>query len=84
MACQLVSDLGERSRREVSRARYRTTAAMRVQARDQGRFLGGRPPYGYRLIEAGPHPNTAHAAWDPACTDSTPNRPPHPTSKGGQ
>lgn len=59
----VVMRLGERSRREVSRARYRTTAAMRAQARDQGRFLGGRPPYGYRLVDAGPHPNVAHAAW---------------------
>ena len=43
--------------------RYRTTAAMKAQARDQGRYLGGRPPYGYRLVDAGPHPNTAHARW---------------------
>ncbi|HEX3513329.1 MAG TPA: recombinase family protein [Trebonia sp.] len=25
--------------------------------------MGGRPPYGYRLGDAGPHPNKAHAAW---------------------
>jgi len=36
---------------------------MAVQVREQGRFLGGRPPYGYRLGDAGPHPNKAHAAW---------------------
>jgi len=59
----LSMQLGERSRREVSRDRYRTTAAMRAQARDQGRYLGGRPPYGYRLVDAGPHPNAAHALW---------------------
>jgi DNA invertase Pin-like site-specific DNA recombinase len=59
----LIMQLGERSRREVSRARYRTTAAMQAQARDQGRYLGGRPPYGYRLVDAGPHPNAAHAVW---------------------
>ena len=34
-----------------------------MQVRDQGRYLGGRPPYGYRLGDAGPHPNKAHAAW---------------------
>ncbi|MFD2415506.1 recombinase family protein [Amycolatopsis pigmentata] len=28
----------------------------------EGRFLGGRPPYGYRLADAGPHPNPAKAA----------------------
>jgi hypothetical protein len=55
--------LGHQSRREVLRARFRTMAAMRVQARDQGRHLGGRPPYGYRLVDAGPHPNAAHARW---------------------
>jgi DNA invertase Pin-like site-specific DNA recombinase len=42
--------LGAQSRREVQRARYRVTTAMRMQARDQGRYLGGRPPYGYRLV----------------------------------
>jgi hypothetical protein len=47
----------------VLRARYRVLAAMRNQAVDQGRFLGGRPPYGYRLVDAGPHPNQAHARW---------------------
>jgi hypothetical protein len=28
----------------------------------EGRFLGGPPPYGYRLADAGPHPNPAKAA----------------------
>jgi DNA invertase Pin-like site-specific DNA recombinase len=77
----LIMRLGERARREVARARHRTTAAMRAQARDQGqgRYLGGRPPYGYRLVDAGPHSNAAHAAWgrrlqrldlDPATADT--------------
>jgi hypothetical protein len=26
-------------------------------------LVTGRPPYGYRLGDAGPHPNKAHAAW---------------------
>ncbi|MFF4599869.1 recombinase family protein [Amycolatopsis sp. NPDC001319] len=55
--------LGSQSRREVLRARHRVLAAMHVQSRVQGRFLGGRPPYGYRLADAGPHPNRAHASW---------------------
>lgn len=55
--------LGAQSRREVLRSRFRTTAAMQAQAREQGRYLGGRPPYGYRLVDAGPHPNAAHARW---------------------
>jgi site-specific DNA recombinase len=45
----LVMVLGAQSQREVLRSRHRTLAAMRAQAREQGRFLGGRPPYGYRL-----------------------------------
>src|SRR5262249_39332288 len=36
---------------------------MAAQTREQGRYLGGRPPYGYRLGDAGPHPNKVHAAW---------------------
>ena len=35
---------------------------MAAQAQAEGRFLGGRPPYGYLLIDAGPHPNPARAA----------------------
>jgi len=36
---------------------------MAAQTLEQGRYLGGRPPYGYMLGDAGPHPNKAHAAW---------------------
>jgi len=55
--------LGLSSKREVVRTSIRVRTAMAVQTRDQGRCLGGRPPYGYRLADAGPHPNKAHAAW---------------------
>ena len=34
---------------------------MEAMAADGDRFLGGRPPYGYRLADAGPHPNQAKA-----------------------
>jgi hypothetical protein len=37
--------------------------AKATQTREQGRYLGGRPPYGYRPADARPHPNKAHAAW---------------------
>jgi hypothetical protein len=30
---------------------------------EQGRHLGGRLPYGFRLVDAGPHPNRVHARW---------------------
>jgi DNA invertase Pin-like site-specific DNA recombinase len=59
----LLDLLGVHSYREVARARYRTTAAMGAQAELQGRHLGGRPPYGYMLVDAGPHPNRVHASW---------------------
>jgi site-specific DNA recombinase len=55
--------LGVQSKREITRTRMRVRTAMAAQAREQGRYLGGRPPYGYRLADAGPHPNKAHAAW---------------------
>jgi site-specific DNA recombinase len=55
--------LGHQSQREVLRSRFRTSAAMCAQVREQGRHLGGRPPYGYRLVDAGPHPNQVHARW---------------------
>ncbi|PFG95371.1 recombinase-like zinc beta ribbon protein [Saccharopolyspora erythraea NRRL 2338] len=55
--------LGAQSQREVIRARHRVISAMQAQTRGQGRFLGGRPPYGYRLLDAGVHPNPAHARW---------------------
>jgi site-specific DNA recombinase len=28
---------------------------MAAQTLEQGRYLGGRPPYGYGLADAGPH-----------------------------
>jgi site-specific DNA recombinase len=55
--------LGLSSKREVTRTSIRVRTAMAAQTREQGRYLGGRPPYGYRLADAGPHPNRAHAAW---------------------
>ena len=55
--------LGLSSKREVVRTSIRVRTAMAVQTWDQGRYLGGRPPYGYRLKDVGPHPNKAHAAW---------------------
>jgi site-specific DNA recombinase len=55
--------LGLSSKREVTRTSIRVRTAMAAQTREQGRYLGGRPPYGYRLADAGPHPNKVHASW---------------------
>jgi site-specific DNA recombinase len=60
---QIMLALGLSSKREITRTRIRVRTAMAAQTREQGRYLGGRPPYGYRLADAGPHPNKAHAAW---------------------
>lgn len=50
------------SKGERNRIKIRVRSAMKAQAQVEGRFLGGRPPYGYRLADAGPHPNPAKAA----------------------
>lgn len=46
------------SRSERQRIKIRVKTAMIEQAKD-GRFLGGRPPFGYQLADAGEHPNPA-------------------------
>ncbi len=49
------------SRAERNRLRVRVRTAMRAMA-PEGRYLGGRPPYGYRLVRTGrPHPNPEKA-----------------------
>jgi DNA invertase Pin-like site-specific DNA recombinase len=75
----LMSVLGAQSQREVLRSRHRVLAATEAQAREQGRYLGGRPPYGYWLVDAGPHPNRAHAGWGRRCQrlDPDPVTAPH-------
>ncbi|GAB2882195.1 hypothetical protein GCM10022245_16700 [Streptomyces mayteni] len=50
--------LGTLSKREIARTRIRVRSAVTVRPRDQGRVLGGRPPYGYRLRRRGPSPFT--------------------------
>ncbi|MFE0457919.1 hypothetical protein ACFW1A_01500 [Kitasatospora sp. NPDC058965] len=41
---ELMVLLGILAKCEVTRARIRVRSAMTVQTRDQGRYLGGRPP----------------------------------------
>ena len=60
---QMMLALGWQSKREITRTRIRLRTAMAAQTREQGRYLEGRPPYGYELADAGPHPNKAHVAW---------------------
>ena len=62
-AHELVMSLyGGMSKGERNRIKIRVRSAMASQAATEGRFLGGRPPYGYRLADAGAHPNPGKAA----------------------
>jgi site-specific DNA recombinase len=74
--------LGLQSRREIARTRIRVRTAMATQAREQGRYLGGRQPYGYRLADAGPHPNKVHASWGGGRTGWNRTRRPFRSSAG--
>jgi hypothetical protein len=53
---QTMLALGLQPKREIARTRLRVRTAMAIQTREQGRYLGGRLPYGYQLADAGPHP----------------------------
>lgn len=53
---------GGLSKGERARIKVRVRTAMEALAAEGGRYLGGRPPYGYRLTDAGPHPNPSKAA----------------------
>jgi DNA invertase Pin-like site-specific DNA recombinase len=58
----MMSLYGGISKGERNRIKTRVRSAMAAQAAIEGRFLGGRPPYGYQLVNAGPHPNPSKAA----------------------
>jgi site-specific DNA recombinase len=44
---QAMTHLGLSSKREIARTSIRVRTAMATQASEQGRYLGGRPPYGW-------------------------------------
>ena len=58
----VMSLYGGMSKGERNRIKTRVRSTMAAQAAVEGRFLGGRPPYGYVLGDAGPHPNPSKAA----------------------
>jgi hypothetical protein len=72
---QLILALGLQSKREITRTRIRVRTAMATQTREQGRYLGGRPPYGYQLANAGPQSEQGARRLGPA-------RPPAGTGPG--
>lgn len=54
---------GTMSKGERTRLKKRVLAGMTAMA-GTARFLGGRPPFGYRLVPTGvPHPNPDKARW---------------------
>ena len=53
---------GGMSTGERGRIKIRVRTAMTAQTALEGRYLGGRPPYGYTLQDLGPHPNPGKAA----------------------
>src|SRR4029077_19068172 len=57
----VMSLFGGLSKAERSRIQRRVKAAMTTMAHAGGRYLGGRPPYGYRLAPVSAHPNAEKA-----------------------
>jgi hypothetical protein len=66
--------LGILSKREIARTRIRVHSAMTVQARDQGRYLGGAQPpavlTAVRAILANPR-YTGRQVWNRQRTETT-------------
>lgn len=58
----LMSVLGGMSESERQHVQARVRAAMDAQVLNEGRHQGGRAPYGYVVVDAGPHPNPRKAA----------------------
>ncbi|RRO20001.1 recombinase family protein [Saccharopolyspora rhizosphaerae] len=58
----LMNVLGGMSESERQHVQARVRAAMDAQVLNEGRHQGGRAPYGYKVVDAGPHPNPSRAA----------------------
>ncbi|WP_112271267.1 recombinase family protein [Lentzea terrae] len=58
----LMSMLGGMSESERQHVQARVRAAMDAQVLNDGRHQGGRAPYGYNVVDGGPHPNPRKAA----------------------
>ncbi|WP_084145477.1 recombinase family protein [Amycolatopsis jejuensis] len=58
----LMSVLGGMSESERQHVQARVRAAMDAQVINEGRHQGGRAPYGYVVVDGGPHPNPRKAA----------------------
>ncbi|MEV0768710.1 recombinase family protein [Nocardia salmonicida] len=58
----MMSMLGGLSESERQHVQQRTRASMDAQVLNEGRHQGGRPPYGYLVVDGPPHPNPHRAA----------------------
>jgi DNA invertase Pin-like site-specific DNA recombinase len=58
----VMSLYGGMSKGERNRIKTRVRSSMQAQVVLDGRFQGGRPPYGYRIADGELHPNPAKAA----------------------
>jgi DNA invertase Pin-like site-specific DNA recombinase len=58
----LMSVLGGMSESERQHVQARVRATMDAQVVNEGRHQGGRAPYGYKVVDGGPHPNPRKAA----------------------
>ena len=58
----MMSMLGGLSESERQHVQQRTRASMDAQVLNEGRHQGGRPPYGYLVIDGPPHPNPNRAS----------------------
>ncbi|WP_326835074.1 recombinase family protein [Amycolatopsis rhabdoformis] len=58
----LMSVLAGMSESQRQHVQARVRAAMDAQVINEGRHQGGRAPYGYKVVDGGPHPNPRKAA----------------------
>ncbi|WP_328663150.1 recombinase family protein [Nocardia salmonicida] len=58
----MMNMLGGLSESERQHVQQRTRASMDAQVLNEGRHEGGRPPYGYLVVDGPPHPNPNRAA----------------------
>lgn len=58
----VMSLYGGMSKGERNRIKTRVRSSMQAQVVLDGRYQGGRPPYGYRLVDGDRHPNPSKAA----------------------
>jgi hypothetical protein len=79
---QTMLALGLSSKREITRTRIRVRTAMAAQTREQGRYLGGRPPYGYRWRTRGRTRTRPMPRGAAGRTASSRTRPPRQSLRG--